>query len=55
LWVKILNNRFGSNTIQFNNTAVSVTLQDAWLSGFTAEGCFSVAVASDARLRLVML
>jgi hypothetical protein len=35
LWVKALNNRFGSNTILFINTAVSVTLQDAWLSGFT--------------------
>lgn len=35
LWVQALNNRFGANTIILINTAVSVTLQDAWLSGFT--------------------
>ena len=53
LWVKVLNNRFGSNTIQFNNTAVSVTLQDAWLSGFTdAEGCFNVSITSNVRYTL---
>ena len=35
------------------NTAVSVTLQDAWLSGFTdAEGCFNVSITSNARYAL---
>lgn len=35
------------------NQAVSVTLQDAWLSGFTdAEGCFNVSIASNARYTL---
>jgi hypothetical protein len=29
LWVQALNNRFGVNTIQLINTAVTVTLQDA--------------------------
>ena len=49
-WVQALNNRFGSNTIILINTAVSVTLQDAWLSGFTdAEGCFNVSITSNAR------
>jgi hypothetical protein len=53
LWVKALNNRFGSNTILFINTAVSVTLQDAWLSGFTdAEGCFNVSITHNARYAL---
>jgi Cytochrome C and Quinol oxidase polypeptide I/LAGLIDADG endonuclease len=45
LWVNALNNRFGSETIKLNNTPVSVTLQDGWLSGFTdAEGCFNVSI-----------
>lgn len=49
LWVQALNNRFGANTILFIDTAVSVTLQDAWLSGFTdAEGCFNVSITSFA-------
>ena len=53
LWVKALNNRFGENTILLINTAVSVTLQDAWLSGFTdAEGCFNVSITSNARYAL---
>jgi hypothetical protein len=35
------------------NKAVSVTLQDAWLSGFTdAEGCFNVSITSNARYTL---
>jgi hypothetical protein len=35
------------------NTSVSVTLQDAWLSGFTdAEGCFNVSITSNARYAL---
>lgn len=50
LWVKALNNRFGPNTIKLKDTAVSVTLQDAWLSGFTdAEGCFNLSITSNAR------
>ncbi len=53
LWVEALNNRFGVNTILLINTAVSVTLQDAWLSGFTdAEGCFNVSITSNARYTL---
>lgn len=50
LWVKALNDRFGQNTIIFINNPVSVTLKDAWLSGFTdAEGCFNVSITSNAR------
>lgn len=53
LWVKALNNRFGPNTIKLKDTAVSVTLQDAWLSGFTdAEGCFNLSITSNARYGL---
>jgi len=54
LWVQVLNSRFGVNTILFVNTPVSVTLQDAWLSGFTdAEGCFNVSITYNARYTLV--
>lgn len=53
LWVKALNSRFGPNTIKLKDTAVSVTLQDAWLSGFTdAEGCFNISIRSNARYAL---
>jgi hypothetical protein len=53
LWVQALNHRFGANTIQVIITAVTVTLQDAWLSGFTdAEGCFNVSVTRNARYAL---
>jgi hypothetical protein len=53
LWVQALSNRFGANTIQLIKTAVTVTLQDAWLSGFTdAEGCFNVSITSNARYAL---
>ena len=53
LWVQALNNRFGANTIQLINTAVRVTLQDGWLSGFTdAEGCFNVSITANARYAL---
>lgn len=53
LWIQALNHRFGANTIQVIITAVTVTLQDAWLSGFTdAEGCFNVSVTSNARYAL---
>ena len=53
LWIQFLNNRFGANTILLINTTVSVTLQDAWLCGFTdAEGCFNVSITSNARYTL---
>ena len=53
LWVKALNSRFGTNTILYINTSVTVTLQDSWLSGFTdAEGCFNVSVTSNTRYKL---
>ena len=53
LWVQVLNNRFGESTIRLINTPVLVTLQDAWLSGFTdAEGCFNVSITANARYTL---
>ena len=53
LWVNALNNRFGDDTINLNNTPVSITLQDAWLSGFTdAEGCFNVSITANSRYTL---
>ena len=53
LWVNALNNRFGSETIKLNNTTVLITLQDAWLSGFTdAEGCFNVSITANSRYTL---
>ncbi len=52
-WVKVLNNKFGVNTIILINKAVTVTLQDAWLSGFTdAEGWFNVSIKSNPRYTL---
>ena len=53
LWFNALNNRFGSETIKLNNTTVLITLQDAWLSGFTdAEGCFNVSITANSRYTL---
>lgn len=53
LWVQALDNRFGTNTIIFNNTPALPTLQDGWLSGFTdAEGCFNVSITSNSRYLL---
>ena len=53
LWINALNNRFGSYTIKLNNTPVSITLRDAWLSGFTdAEGCFNVSITVNTRYTL---
>lgn len=50
LWINALNNRFGSNTIKLKNIPLSVTLNDAWLSGFTdAEGCFNVSITENSR------
>lgn len=49
-WVKVLNKKFGENTIVLINKAVYITLQDAWLSGFTdAEGCFNVSITLNTR------
>jgi hypothetical protein len=53
LWVQALNHRFGVNTIVLIDTAISVTLLDGWLSGFTdAEGCFNVSITSSTRYTL---
>ncbi len=53
LWVQALNRRFGVNTIVLIDTAISVTLLDGWLSGFTdAEGCFNVSITSSTRYTL---
>jgi hypothetical protein len=53
LWVQALNHRFGVNTIILVDTAVSITLVDSWLSGFTdAEGCFNVSITYNARYTL---
>ena len=53
LWIQSLNMRFGDNTITFLNNPVFITLQDAWLSGFTdAEGCFNVSITSNSRYKL---
>jgi len=53
LWINVWNKKFGENTIIFIEKAVSITLQDAWLSGFTdAEGCFNVSITSNARYAL---
>ena len=52
-WVNSLNNRFGNETIKLDNTPVTITLQDAWLSGFTdAEGCFNVSITTNSRYTL---
>lgn len=53
LWINSLNNRFGPDTIKFNNNPISITLKDAWLSGFTdAEGCFNVCIIASSRYTL---
>lgn len=53
LWVQALNSRFGANTIIIINTAVSLTLKDGWICGFTdAEGCFNVSITSNLRYSL---
>lgn len=52
-WVNALNNRFGNETIKLDNTPVTITLQNAWLSGFTdAEGCFNVSITANSRYTL---
>ena len=53
LWINALNNRFGKDTIKLKYTPVLITLQDAWLSGFTdAEGCFNVSITANSRYSL---
>lgn len=53
LWINALNNHFGSDTIKLNNTPVSISLQDVWLSGFTdAEGCFNISITANSRYTL---
>ena len=53
LWINALNNRFDYYTIKLNNTPVSISLQDAWLSGFTdAEGCFNISITANSRYTL---
>lgn len=50
LWINALNNRFGFETIKLKDTPALITLQDAWLSGFTyAEGCFNVSIRANSR------
>lgn len=54
-WIKLFNKsaRFISTPITHNTDAVTITLQDAWLSGFTdAEGCFSAGVTKNLRYSL---
>lgn len=53
LWIQVLNNRFGANTITLINVPIKITLKDAWLSGFTdAEGCFNVSITANTRYAL---
>lgn len=52
-WITCLNNMLGNNTITLIDNPVSITLKDAWLSGFTdAEGCFNVSITSNSRYAL---
>jgi len=52
-WIQTLNNRFGKDSILFISIPVTISLKDAWLSGFTdAEGCFNVSITSNARYAL---
>jgi len=44
LWFSILDQK-GVKLPKFNDKPISLTLDDAWLSGFTdAEGCFNVGI-----------
>ena len=50
-WIRILNSK--SYSIAFNKINISITLNDAWLSGFTdAEGCFNVSIYLEPRYKL---
>ena len=51
LWITVLNLKF--KTISIHSKPVKITLEDAWLSGFTdAEGCFNVSVTLNSRYKL---
>jgi hypothetical protein len=55
LWIDVLNKsaRFVSVPLTLIKDTVAITLQDAWLSGFTdAEGCFNVSVIKNSRYTL---
>lgn len=50
-WIKILNSK--SHSIVFNTNKMTISLFDAWLSGFTdAEGCCNVDICSEPRYKL---
>jgi len=54
-WIKLLNNstRFTNTPLTLITTPVTITLRDAWLSGFTdAEGCFNATVTNNTRYAL---
>lgn len=54
-WIKIINKsvKFASIPITHITTPVTITLHDAWLSGFTdAEGCFNANVTKNYRYAL---
>lgn len=51
-WINILNNHYNYN-ITFISKPHDITLQDAWLSGFTdAEGCFNITITKNQRYSL---
>lgn len=51
-WINILNNYYKYNLI-FINKSNSITLNDAWISGFTdAEGCFNTTITKNKRYSL---
>lgn len=51
-WIKTLNNKYFYNLV-FNPLSQEISLQDAWISGFTdAEGCFNVTVTANKRYSL---
>ena len=51
-WVEIINKK-NSDLIEFNNIPLNISLNDAWLSGFSdAEGCFNVSITINKRYAL---
>lgn len=53
LWITVLNLKFEDKGQRFNSKPVKITLEHAWLSGFTdAEGCFNVSVTFNSRYKL---
>ena len=54
-WIQYINNKL-PNSIVHNKELVTVTLNDAWLSGFTdAEGCFNISVSANSRYALAFV